>query len=677
MVIPTNPNPVPTFVTPQTNYGEVPNGASPVRPIAFAPHLQNDGGAALRAQGAALAAQAPAPIPLHPWYIRGPGDTLADRVRREQIEDGVTPTIDPGDPVAPVTPVVTTGGGGGGGGSTTYPVAPVAPPRADDINPSLIGGPGPGQVQNPGIVGGGTLIDVGVPFQTSGRQGIEADEHDFTTEEVRMMRDRLDAGETVAGFTAPPTFAAGADQATQHANIEAANANYSAALSAIPNDGTATREERIAAAAANPAYNPGLADVHANTTVGVGTTGYGTIGLTKSAANVQTSDFDRISESHANYGDDDSRIDHQTAVGAATVNAAGIRNIGGATAQDGDNYGLPSDFLVTSGSNGQTEVWGPDGATYESVEAAQAAFNGGAKAVAPGTHGTFFNPIPGSGAANGGLTDEEYAKHQADRAPGGVHYTSSSDQRRDNEIAAARRAEEAATLNSTSDAIGQKVTAINHNNNIGHKEAKEAIERGQNIVKIDGGTYVVTGSGVAEPVNPNVLKDIGVDVDALPSNRTPEQEEAAAAAQLTIDLANPAKRHYDPIAGKSLAGYQIQNRIDSGAYPGYEGLTVEDVVAGRTNPDPGPPPQAIAQQAAPAPVPSQLQYHAAPAPAPTAHEQTAANTQAILDAGIAIQTQRAQEAAAAGPEAEAAHLANVQAQLANPDDFWAKLLARS
>ena len=219
----------------------------------------------------------------------------------------------------------------------------------------------------------GTLVNVPVPFQGVIRKGRSNEEHGFTTEDVIDARAKLDAGETLEGFNAPAGFEGGADRETQHANIDAVNAAYADAFSAIPKDGTATTEQRVAAAAANPAYNPDLAEKYGDIAIGVGNVGgaKSPLGITKKAKNVLTEDAERVLRQDISRDAAD-RGARQNAFGGATLNAAGIRNIGGSYAQDGDNQGLPSDYMVVGSSDGSSEVWGPDGKTYSSVEEAKA-----------------------------------------------------------------------------------------------------------------------------------------------------------------------------------------------------------------------------------------------------------------------------------------------------------------
>ena len=147
--------------------------------------------------------------------------------------------------------------------------------------------------------------------------------------------------------------------------------DYGDVLSGVPRDGTATTEQRIAAAAANPAFNPEIAEANRNNQIGVGN--IGPIGLTKTAENIQTKDAERVLQQDlANQVSDADRGGHQSAILGNTLTASGIRNVGGSYAQGGDNQGLPSDYLVVGSSDGSQEVWGPDGKTYSSVEEAKA-----------------------------------------------------------------------------------------------------------------------------------------------------------------------------------------------------------------------------------------------------------------------------------------------------------------
>ena len=140
-------------------------------------------------------------------------------------------------------------GGGRRGGSTGVPV----------IGGSTLGDPSKIPTSVPGNEG--AWLNVGVPGQEWSRKNVQKDEHGFTTEEVLKAREELDAGGTLEGFKAPVGFTGGADKATQHANIDQVRSDYADAFAAIPKDGSATKEQRIAAAAANPAFNPEIANV--------------------------------------------------------------------------------------------------------------------------------------------------------------------------------------------------------------------------------------------------------------------------------------------------------------------------------------------------------------------------------------------------------------------------------
>lgn len=53
--------------------------------------------------------------------------------------------------------------------------------------------------------------------------------------------------------------------------------------------------------------------------------------------------------------------------GRSTLSEAGIRNVGGSFAQDGDNYGLPMDYMVVNSSDGSSQVFGPDNTVFDSI----------------------------------------------------------------------------------------------------------------------------------------------------------------------------------------------------------------------------------------------------------------------------------------------------------------------
>ena len=421
---------------------------------------------------------------------------------------------------AGTNPYEITGGRGVRGGPSQYAFTPrAAAPLASNSDDSQSSGstatasqaeqPAPVAPQAP--TGGPLSVDPA----TLERQAVQLDEHGFTSEEVRDARARLDAGETVGGFSGPGQFTAGADQATQHADNAAVADAYGDVLSAVPNDGSATKDQRVGAAAANPAYNPGLADDSSNTAVNVGGGG------TKRAIDLQSKDFSGLSNQQ------------QSRAAGASVNAAGIRNIGGATARDGDNHGLPGDFLVSKIGD-RTEVFGPDGTVYNSVAEAKAAageipgegtilsdvpqIQAPPAVEATPQKGTFFNPVEGSGT----LSAEEHAQHKADRERGGIHYQSSSDQRRDNENAAnARRAESemVARANATG---GNQIRSINGpEKSLNHEEVRDGLSAGWKPVLLDGGYYLVNGGGSASPVNPRNLETYGVDLSTVVDAQTP------------------------------------------------------------------------------------------------------------------------------------------------------------
>ena len=632
-------------------------------------------------------------------------------------------------PLAPqVTTVPATGGGGGGGSSDganvhqtpTGPLSPAYDPYGSSVSPEY-------QKVRDAHVNPGDFDPFDINDKAAG-----------TTygEYSNVLNVDKEAAANKAGIDYDPGFTAGADQATQHAGVEKAYEDFGDALKAQQEGKISSAE----VAALNPAFNKEVAEAQAGNEITI------TDPITGEVGTIQAKDLNSVDAAIASGGtytptvdefgyidatkggfsgggtdvvaadakqkvidaggsDDDGNAAADAARDAAlakqyeilgkSVTASGVKNIGGDYNQGGDNYGLPNDYLVSRGSDGSTEVFGPGGKTYDSVEAAQVAANssqgltgkvgelaskglsgavksqlgplgglvpkdtfsgGGAdgkgslgkvgdffggigdklgltdfsgeKAAAEAAEAkakpaeekaksntpSFFNPVKGSGT----LSEAEVAQRKVDTSKGGVNYTSSSDQRRDNEAAAAATRARAKSLADASEAAGVKIRHVKEGKTVGHQEAKEGLANGsKTIARINGGTYLVTGSGVAEPVNPNTLRELGYDPDTIGKNNQPR--------------------------------------------------------------DPGPPPQAIAQQAAPpAPAPTPAPApRPAPAPAPAPRPAPApSRTQQILDAGNAIQTQRAEAAKAAGPAAQAAHLANVRAQLADPSAFWANLLAQ-
>ena len=220
-----------------------------------------------------------------------------------------------------------------------------------------------------------TLVDIPVPFQEATKNKLQDEEHGFRYQDVLDTREKMDAGETVAGFSAPPVVQGGADQATQHAALDASTQAYQDALSAVPDDGTATKEQRVAAAAANPAFNPEVANTYADKVVQVGTIP-GTadqIGLSKRADNITTPDVERVSQQSQARGESArDRGATQNALGAATMLASGIGGVGGKPFQSGDNQGLDTDYMVVKNNDGTvSEVFGPEGTSFSSVEEAK------------------------------------------------------------------------------------------------------------------------------------------------------------------------------------------------------------------------------------------------------------------------------------------------------------------
>ncbi len=118
-----------------------------------------------------------------------------------------------------------------------------------------------------------------------------------------------------------PSFGAGEGPEEQGEYMSDAYKNYSDNV--LNNDNYSPEE----VAALNPSYNAGLAEAN------------------------RSGIFD--------FSDDSS--------GRSTLPEAGIRNVGGSFAQDGDNYGLPMDYMVVNSSDGSSQVFGPDNTVFDSI----------------------------------------------------------------------------------------------------------------------------------------------------------------------------------------------------------------------------------------------------------------------------------------------------------------------
>ena len=254
-------------------------------------------------------------------------------------------------------------------------------------NDSALGGPygGLGFGPDGGVTMGtgnapNTLLNVPVIGQTGTREDRQVGETswDGTYEDVIDVRNEIaaDPDHKYNSLLPPPAPPPGSPN-TGH--VEAAQEKYKEVLADpdIPND---------VKAALNPAFNPEIAEAHQNKSVGVGNPdwGLGLIGTTKKAKNVLSEDAHNVlSQDIARNADLAEQGGHQSALGAATMLAAGVSNVGGKYNQSGDNAGLPDDFLIVGSSDGSQEVWGPNGQVYNSIEEAKSDVpNVGAQAAA-------------------------------------------------------------------------------------------------------------------------------------------------------------------------------------------------------------------------------------------------------------------------------------------------------
>ena len=313
-----------------------------------------------------------------------------------------------------VPPATTTNTGGGAGANNNY-VTPATTTgnyggNNTVYNTNLGGANGglgfgaAGGVQNSVANAPGTLLNIPTWGQETNRVNQQVDDHGFTTEQVQEAASTLAGGTDLEGFTHQGQFEAasgipgevtstavdalgneiayddidwnsvnapnientGGAATVQHDNLDALNAQYGAALSAIPNDGTATTAQHIAAAAANPAYNADAAANHSQVAAGVGNVG--PLGFTKKAENLTTDDFNYVANQNFANNAHDKNIMNQYGLAGLSAAGAGIRNIGGANAQGGDNQGLPMEYMVL----GDGTVYGPNGSEFSSVAEAQA-----------------------------------------------------------------------------------------------------------------------------------------------------------------------------------------------------------------------------------------------------------------------------------------------------------------
>ena len=147
---------------------------------------------------------------------------------------------------------------------------------------------------------------------------------DFTTEDVTAAYEDLVSNNDPNVIS---SFEAGSGAEDHSAFMLNANQNY--ADNVLNN----TNYTPAQIAALNPAYNAGLAE--ANQT-----------GLVDSVTNL-------LREDSSN--------------GAGTLAEAGIRNVGGSFAQDGDNYGLPMEYMVVNSSDGSSQVFGPNNTVFDSI----------------------------------------------------------------------------------------------------------------------------------------------------------------------------------------------------------------------------------------------------------------------------------------------------------------------
>ena len=463
----------------------------------------------------------------------------------------------------------------------------------------------------------GAWLNVGVPGQEWSRKNVQRDEHGFTTEEVLEAREKLDAGEILEGFTAPPPVSApGTSKEAAHANVEQAFNNYGDVLSTVPTDGSATKEQRVAAAAANPGFNPEVANTYAEKAIPVGSLPgtAGLVGLTKEAENIQTKDAERVLSQDI-AADRDNRGAKQNALGAATMLSAGVTGLDGKFNQSGDNQGLPDDYLVVGSSDGSSEVWGPDGKTYSSVEEAKADVPNAAKekAVADLTAAAKSGKLSASQASQAafkaGVSAADRAKITAQ-----AQASAGPSRREQNEINARNAAKKAAEAQAAADRQAHLDTLSAPEQH--HFKAQEAIESGDSG-DLKTTIYDLQRSGVLGPQgslrkkSDSQLKAILAQVQAAPPpvQAPPPPQPVAQAAPAPVAPAAPAQT-----TAQRAAAMQAQAAATAAKAAQYQ---APQPVA-QVTPVPAPPP--------PAPTP-------APPPAPSVSSQAAANAIASGDSG--------------------------------------------
>jgi len=184
---------------------------------------------------------------------------------------------------------------------------------------------------------------------------------DFTTEDVLAAYEDLVSNNDPNVIS---SFEAGSGAEDHSAFMSSANQNY--ADNVLNNTGYTPAQ----IAALNPAYNADLAK--ANQT-----------GLVDGVTNL--------------LGGDDSN-------GVGTLAEAGIRNVGGSSAQNGDNYGLPMEYMVVNSSDGSSQVFGPNNTVFDSIVDASVHSSINNSGASGGNAGDIFSP--GATFAGGGVDDQ-------------------------------------------------------------------------------------------------------------------------------------------------------------------------------------------------------------------------------------------------------------------------------
>ena len=184
---------------------------------------------------------------------------------------------------------------------------------------------------------------------------------DFTTKDVTAAYEDLVSNNDPNVIS---SFEAGSGAADHSAFMSNANQNY--ADNVLNN----TNYTPAQIAALNPAYNAGLAE--ANQT-----------GLVDSVTNL-------LREDSSN--------------GAGTLAEAGIRNVGGSFAQDGDNYGLPMEYMVVNSSDGSSQVFGPNNTVFDSIVDASVHSGVNNSGASNANAGDVFSP--GATFAGGGTDNQ-------------------------------------------------------------------------------------------------------------------------------------------------------------------------------------------------------------------------------------------------------------------------------